>query len=498
MRCAIVSDIHANLQAWRAVLLDIRAQRVDRILCLGDLVGYGPSPVEVLESVYTTVDHFVLGNHDAAVCGKMDPSLFNDGARSILDWTRGRLGDAALRFLAGQPLTLRAPSFRCAHAGFGDPAAFDYIIEANDALASWRAVPEPLLFVGHTHHPFIHVLGASGRPHRVAPQDFAVEAGKRYVVNVGSVGSPRDGSALASYCILDTIEATVRWRTVPFDIDAYRDTLRSRGVDDTPSYFLKADPRRGILPLRELLSFSPPRTAPVLEDTAPVQDLSLERRRTRRWKSVALAAGTSLLLVSSLGATLTWRHATRTLCLPALPTTTTTAGAAEANGANLVCAPLGDADAPGFAGWALELGDRRRMAVRVERDAADGAPLFVLASGAERGELVLRSLPVRAAPGDRMAMQALFRTAEDFRGELALAAVLIRREADGRLSTNANYQVRAPTVRLAGGWTKATASFALLARSETLCLELRATFRGSVQVKSIQLIRRPAASTSGD
>ena len=121
MRYAIVSDIHANLQAWNAVLLDIRSSGVDKILCLGDLVGYGPQPAETLQSLYEHVDHFILGNHDAAACGKLDASYFNDGARELIEWTREQLNPESkpspprpLRWCRQQrPETASRPSAFC-------------------------------------------------------------------------------------------------------------------------------------------------------------------------------------------------------------------------------------------------------------------------------------------------------------------------------------------------------------------------------------------------
>ena len=145
MRYAIVSDLHANLPAWTAVLLDLRSLDADRIICLGDLVGYGPQPAEVLRSVYAEVNHVVLGNHDAVVCGKLDGSLFNETARQIILWTRDRLNAQALRFLRSLPLSLRGGGFRCAHGDLADPAAFRYVIDPADAAPSWSAVEDRLL-----------------------------------------------------------------------------------------------------------------------------------------------------------------------------------------------------------------------------------------------------------------------------------------------------------------------------------------------------------------
>ena len=103
MRIAIVSDIHANLQAWNAVWLDIRSMAVDRVISLGDAIGYGPNPAEVLETLYTSVDYFVLGNHDAAICGKIDPALFSDTARLLIGWTADHLGPRAIQELNTWP-----------------------------------------------------------------------------------------------------------------------------------------------------------------------------------------------------------------------------------------------------------------------------------------------------------------------------------------------------------------------------------------------------------
>ena len=182
MKYAIVSDIHANLAAWNAVLLDIRSNGVDCIICLGDMLGYGPRPREVLESLYTSVDHFLLGNHDAAICGKIDPQCFNEPAREIIRWTAAQLGESAKKFLSRLPLCLAGENFRCAHANFDKPAGFHYVFEPQDAVAGWRKVQEPLLFIGHTHQPGIFVIGRSQTPRLIPPEDFMLEEGKRFLV----------------------------------------------------------------------------------------------------------------------------------------------------------------------------------------------------------------------------------------------------------------------------------------------------------------------------
>jgi predicted phosphodiesterase len=257
MRFAIVSDIHANMQAWTAVLRDISSNRVDGIICLGDVVGYGPNPLEALQSVQRHVDTLLLGNHDAALCGKLDPVLFNSRARAALDWTRTTLAEQANEFLAASPLVHVGYGFRCTHGEFSSPAAFRYIITAAEALPSWQATSEPLLFVGHTHLPGIFIIGASGTPNLIPPQDFMLETGKRYLINVGSVGFPRDNDPRACYVIYDTTEQSILWRRIPFDIAAYRQALVAAGLPPTSGSFRDHDPLATRSPIHTQLDFQP-------------------------------------------------------------------------------------------------------------------------------------------------------------------------------------------------------------------------------------------------
>jgi diadenosine tetraphosphatase ApaH/serine/threonine PP2A family protein phosphatase len=188
-------------------------------------------------------------------CGKLDLEHWNPQARDIIEWTRAQLPAEALARFEALSLSLTDGRFRCTHAEFSKPGCFYYISTPEHALRSWNAVPEQLLMVGHSHRPALYVLGASGRPHPVAPQPFVLEDGKRYLVNVGSVGCPRDGDVKASYCIYDTDDLSVEWRRVPFDLAAYRDALRAAGIPEEPSEFLQVDPEttarpRGVLRCR--------------------------------------------------------------------------------------------------------------------------------------------------------------------------------------------------------------------------------------------------------
>ena len=243
MRYAIISDIHANAAALRTVLVDAQDMHVDRIVCLGDVLGYGPDPVQALETVYSRVHVCLAGNHDDAVCGRCSAEDFNDFAAAAVERQRKALTSQALKWLKSLPYTCAMSGFACAHGDFSAPEEFNYILESDDALPSWDVRSEQLLFVGHTHQPGIFVIGGSGMSHRLEPADFVLEDGKRYIVNVGSVGYPRSGLCRSFYCIYDDASRTVRFRSLPFDLEGYREKMGGKGLDEAPWVAARAKER---------------------------------------------------------------------------------------------------------------------------------------------------------------------------------------------------------------------------------------------------------------
>ena len=300
MRYAFISDLHSNLQAWRAVHLDIRSSRVDYIICLGDIVGYGPSPAELLNEVHSNVDAFVMGNHDAVVCGSMDDSSFTLEARELIRWTATRVNRKAAAFLRSFPLTLVGNGFRCAHGDFARPANFEYVLNPEQALPSWQAVDSQLLLTGHTHAPAFFIMGPSGIPRETVPQDFELEPEKRYFLNAGSVGYPRDGDPRASYCIYDTQAQAVFWRRVPFDLDSYRTTLIQCGLNPARSHLLAIDPRQNATPVRALLDFTPPATLDkAAKNAVATRPVAPRQTSGKTWKHLFIAA-LALLIATGL------------------------------------------------------------------------------------------------------------------------------------------------------------------------------------------------------
>jgi len=311
MRYAIVSDLHANQAAWQTVLTDLADLRADKIICLGDVTGYGPNPVEALESVYRVVNVALLGNHDAAVCGKLSTASFSPRAATAVSRHRELLAPAALEWLSRLPLTYAEAGFRCAHGDFAEPSAFHYIVEPGDALPSWGATTEQLLFVGHSHLPGIYVIGSSGTPHFVAPCDFELEEGKRYIINPGSVGYPRAGDCRSAYCLFDDATRAITFRQLPFDSAGYRLAMQGAGLED--DLWVQEKAQQQHLPtLRESPSFAKP--AP---PGAAAARSAPHARRSPALAVAALAAGVIVLAAGIAALSATGRRAAQ----PAFPIT---------------------------------------------------------------------------------------------------------------------------------------------------------------------------------
>jgi predicted phosphodiesterase len=239
MRYAIVTDIHANWQSWDVTLKDIRKRGVDSILCLGDVVGYGPSPVRVLESTYENCDGFILGNHDAVIGNRLDSDLFNDHAKQIIEWTRQQMSEQAVDLFANMSLRMEGPGFECAHAELAVPGRFGYIYQAEDSLESFSSSQSPLMFVGHTHLPgYFQCDIRRGEVKKCDPIKFQVQEGFRYLVNAGSTGDPRDGTLKSSYVIYDAVKQTVEFCYVPFDVEAYKQEVQKAAIP-ARNYFLQ-------------------------------------------------------------------------------------------------------------------------------------------------------------------------------------------------------------------------------------------------------------------
>ena len=235
MRYAVLSDIHGNLESLRAVLADA-AGRADAVLCLGDTVGYGADPGPCVELMAERATACVAGNHEHGVVGRLDLRWFNENARAAVEWTGERLTDDCRRYLGALPLVSEVGDAILVHASPARPEEWDYLVTAEDGFAAFGAFTTRLCFVGHSHVPGVWSMGSSGPAHERGAVRVELEHGRRYLVNVGSVGQPRDRDARAAYAIWDVEERCVTIRRVPYDIERAR-----RKILDAALPFFLAD-----------------------------------------------------------------------------------------------------------------------------------------------------------------------------------------------------------------------------------------------------------------
>ncbi len=248
MRALIVSDIHANLAAFKAVLGDPLAER-DRVICLGDLVGYGPDPDGCVALAVDTCDVLVAGNHDLAASGRMNLSDFSSHARRAMDWTRDHLSTASRDVLEKLPSTTVYEHLLISHGSPADPV-WGYILSLEDAVEAFSSYKDSICFFGHTHIPSAFTAPDSHPapkpgifPGSKSKSKIGIQYGEsgkiislrrgRFLLNPGSVGFPRDAedahssetesNACARYAIYDSETLTWEFRRVEYDL---RDTAR--------------------------------------------------------------------------------------------------------------------------------------------------------------------------------------------------------------------------------------------------------------------------------
>lgn len=234
MRYLIISDIHANLDALEAVLADAAPLGYDRVVCLGDLVGYGASPGDVVDRIFSLEPvGLIRGNHDK-VCAGLEPATnFNDAAREAAEWTHRALTAAQIERLVGLP---RGPlaidqGMQICH---GSPFDEDYyVFDEADAGRAIASSSERVCFFGHTHVPAVFTTGDdTAQPSPVAEDELLLPKTGCVLINVGSVGQPRDGDPRAAYGIYDVDRQAVRMRRVAYDIASAQRRIRDAGLPD--------------------------------------------------------------------------------------------------------------------------------------------------------------------------------------------------------------------------------------------------------------------------
>jgi diadenosine tetraphosphatase ApaH/serine/threonine PP2A family protein phosphatase len=231
---AVFADIHANRQAFSACLDFARARGAERIICLGDFVGYGADPEWATEVAMGLVDGGALavrGNHDDAI-GTVTESM-NAEAQAAIQWTRGRLSATQRRFLADLPLTLQEDDRLYVHSEASNPSRWRYVQNTLDAARSIAATSAHVTFCGHIHKPALYSMSSAATMTSFVPtSDLSVPLlpGRRWLAVLGSVGQPRDGNPAASFALFDTSAGAITYCRVPYDVEAAAMRIRENGL----------------------------------------------------------------------------------------------------------------------------------------------------------------------------------------------------------------------------------------------------------------------------
>ncbi|MDR5693677.1 MAG: metallophosphoesterase family protein [Armatimonadota bacterium] len=232
MRYAVISDIHGNLQALQIVLNDIATKGVDAILCLGDVVGYGPDPNECVTTLQTHRILTLAGNHDWAVIGRLDLDYFNPLAREAILWTRRVLSPEGRAFLESLSLEHRFGDLLAVHGSPRNPIE-EYVLDGNTALANFLSSDFQICLIGHSHIPgaFVYTEKEKVSFHQLpVGSPFPLSSGARYILNGGSVGQPRDGDPRASYLILDLTLRTATLVRLDYPVQQTQQRMLQAGL----------------------------------------------------------------------------------------------------------------------------------------------------------------------------------------------------------------------------------------------------------------------------
>ncbi len=232
MRLAIISDIHSNLEALQAVLSEIKKEQVDKIVCLGDIVGYGPNPNECTDIVRENCEHIVIGNHDFACLNRTELFFFNRFAKEAIHWTLSQMSEEKLEFLSQLPFEFAWDHIRLVHANPYLPESWDYILSIDDAIFYFSKFKEQFCFIGHSHQPIVYMEDSDQKYFFSEDREIKINPAFRYIINVGSVGQPRDNNPAAAFGILDTATGVFELFRVAYDVEKTQQKMLAAGLPE--------------------------------------------------------------------------------------------------------------------------------------------------------------------------------------------------------------------------------------------------------------------------
>ncbi len=228
----IYSDIHSNLEALTKVFESMKKRGVEKKVCLGDAVGYGPYPNECIKLIDESSSITIIGNHDSVALSRESADQFNFFAKNAIEWTKKVLSPESIDTMQKWPYLMDEGPLAFVHASPRSPADWTYIATLDEAVDAFSYFSQRICFIGHTHLPVI-VIKEEEQSYQVSEYlDHKVVDNQRLLVNVGSVGQPRDGITTACWCLCNSETLEIEIIRVPYDIKKTQQVMKERGFDE--------------------------------------------------------------------------------------------------------------------------------------------------------------------------------------------------------------------------------------------------------------------------
>lgn len=227
-KIAIISDIHANIEALIEVFKDIDKENVDEIICLGDIVGYGPNPNEAIDMVKEMVNYVIKGNHDEGIINEEVLFDFNEYGVKAIEWQKRILKNENLNFLSNLNFEMKFDTFQIIHGALSEP--FKYIFTIFDALEETKYLERDILFIGHSHRAAVFDLNNKVFHSFRDGGEFILEKNNKYIINPGSIGQPRDYNPLSSYLLFNQEDNRLIFKRVSYDFEKTREKIINCGL----------------------------------------------------------------------------------------------------------------------------------------------------------------------------------------------------------------------------------------------------------------------------
>ena len=230
MRYGIFSDVHSNLEALESIIGAYKQESIDEYLCGGDVVGYGANPKECIEKINLLFATTIAGNHDWATVNLFSTEYFNEAAKEAIFWTRRNLTQKESLFLENLKLIYGADDFILVHATLDNPQDFNYMLDSYAAQESFGIMETNICFIGHTHIAGTFILTKDKEVFYTQENLLKIKEENKYIVNVGSVGQPRDRNPDAAYCIYDVKEREIQIKRISYDVKITREKIIKAGL----------------------------------------------------------------------------------------------------------------------------------------------------------------------------------------------------------------------------------------------------------------------------